>query len=92
MSDPGTFSDGGTGQETEADGVPPYAEPLPSCTEEEAQSAAKQPPLVEGMGIDFNQPETCTDTLTRVSEGQVVGGIPDIIVPLHRLVQFNLIH
>ncbi|KAK3568178.1 hypothetical protein QTP86_034543 [Hemibagrus guttatus] len=66
MSDPGTCSNGGTGQE--ADGNSPYAEPLPSCTEEEAQSAAKQPPFGEGMEIDFSQPETFTETLTRVSE------------------------
>ncbi|MCJ8731418.1 hypothetical protein PDJAM_G00199370 [Pangasius djambal] len=72
MSDPGTCSDavslGGAGQEAEADGDPPCAEPPPPCTEEEAQSTAKQPPLGEGMEIDFGRPDTCTETLTGVSK------------------------
>lgn len=82
MSDPGTCSDtvvlGGKGQEAEADGESPNAEPRPPCTEQEAQSAAKQPALSEGMEIeDFNQPATCTETVTAVSEDQDAGEIPD---------------
>ncbi|XP_060730737.1 telomerase Cajal body protein 1 [Tachysurus vachellii] len=81
MSDHGTYSDalslGGTGQEAEADGDPFNAEPPTSCTEDEAQAAAKQPPFGEGMDIDLGQPEICTETLTGVSESQDTGGIPD---------------
>lgn len=95
MSDPGTCSDavslGGTGQEADADGAPPYAEPLPPCTEEEARSAAKQPPLGEGMDIDINLPAVCTETRTGVGEGQDAGEIPDpgdVIVSLHLPVHF----
>lgn len=96
MSNPGTCSDtvilGGKGQEAEADGDPPNAEPRPPCTEQEAQSAAKQPALSEGMEIeDFNQPATCTETLTAVSEDQDAGEIPDkgdIIVSRYLSLQF----
>lgn len=96
MSDSGTCSDavslGGTGQESEADGDPPHAAPPPPCTEEEVQSATKQPSLVEGMEVDFGQPDTCTETLTGVRECQDAGGIPDkgdIIVSLHLSVHFS---
>lgn len=81
MSDPGTCSDavslGGTGQEAEADGDPSYTEPTAPCTPEETQPVAKQPPLGEGMEVDFDRPDTCPETLTAVDEAQDAAGISD---------------
>lgn len=96
MSDPGSCSDvvslGGTVQEAGADGDPPHVEPRPPCTEDETPSAAKQPPHGERMEIDFHQPDTCTETLSGVSEGQDAGGIPDegdLILSLHLFVRLS---
>lgn len=89
MSDLGNRSEmiglGGTIEEAGADKEPPSP---PPCTNEEAPSAAMQPSNGEGMEIDFNQPDTCTETLTRVREGLDASGVPaegDHVESLHLL-------
>lgn len=94
MSDLGNRSDavGLGGTFPQANDAPNAETPPPACTEEEAPSAAEQPSYGEGMGMDFNQPDTSAETLTGVSEALGVRGIPDKgdhVVSLHLFVHFS---